>query len=114
MEIINKTPITSAESKGLLSKVAAKNLSYEQKMAIETIKSTVNLTKTEAQKLKKELEGLDNRRLKSEGIVKIIDLLPKNEEELKSLFAGATLPPKKEDLEEIFKIVKPYAHKKKK
>lgn len=113
MKLIKKEPITAAEAKTLLSKVSAKELSYEQKMAVETIKNTVKLTKTDAVKLKKELEEIESRRLKPESITKIVDIVPENMNELKAIFVGENLPPKKKGLEKILKIVKPYVKKKK-
>jgi len=49
------------------------------------IKKFTKLKPKEAKELKKKLEGLDMMKLRAEQIIKIIDLLPENQEDLNKI-----------------------------
>lgn len=106
LEILEEQFIPIAKVKELLKDSEEKT--YEQKLAFEHAKKFSKIKIEKARELFKELKGLDLRRLKDKEIVKIIDILPKNIDELKSLFAGSSIPLKKEEVEKIFEIVKKY------
>lgn len=55
------------------------------------IKKFVKLTAKKAKELRKKLEELDLIKLRTEQIVKIIDLLPENKEELNKICAEISL-----------------------
>jgi len=66
--------LSLAEMKKILSeKGKDKELNYEQKMALDHAKLFAKLTPAKAEKLKKELMGLE---LSSEIAVKLVDILP--------------------------------------
>ena len=51
------------------------------------------------------------RKLKAEYIVKIVDLMPKDIEDLKFMFLHSDIPFKDEDFQQIIEIVKKYGKK---
>ena len=59
--------------------------------------------------IQKELEKLDIPRLKEHHIVKIIDVLPKDLDSLRTMLVGENLTLKQEDLTKIVDVVKKYA-----
>lgn len=106
IEILEEQFIPIAKVKELLKDMEEKT--YEQKLAFEHAKKFSKIKLEKARELYKGLKALDLRRLKDKEIVKIIDILPKDIDELKSLFVGSAIPLKKEELEKIFEIVKKY------
>ena len=90
----------------------------DKEMSIRTLKtkeyfdSFVNMKSSDAVELKKKLEKLDIPRLKEEYIVKIIDILPANEEVLKSILQGYIITITKENMHKIIETVKPYIKQK--
>lgn len=100
MTIIEKTPLNLAEVKEYI-----KNL--EEKKAMDAyIKKFGNLSKDKEDKLKKELLDLKSIKLNAEHIVKIIDFLPKDEEDLNKILNEVSLS--EEESKSVLEIVKKY------
>jgi len=109
-EIINEECVTKTEVKELLKKRT--NLEFEQKMTKEHVKDA-KLTIAKVSGMKKELEELKLTKLKQYLIVKIIDILPADEEELKMIFSMEIVPFNDEEVKKIMEVVKKYlAHAK--
>ena len=87
---------------------AIKERTYEQKLAYEHVKRFNKIPLERAEELIKELALLEMRKLKDEQIIKIIDLMPKNVEELRVILAHSAVPFKDEELQQIIDIVKKY------
>jgi len=105
-DIVNEEYITKAEVKKILT--SKKELALEQKLTKEHVKDYVALTPAKAEKLKKELELIDNSKLKQEILIKIIDIMPKTIEELKLIVQMSVIPFNQEEIEKVFECVKPY------
>lgn len=83
--IINKKPLTLAEARSF-----AHNL--EKRPVLEKyFKTFTTLSEEKAEKLKEELFALNNPKLKEETIVKIVDVLPENAEDLNKICTDASL-----------------------
>ena len=93
-------PLSLAEVKEL-----AGNLD-EKKELRDYFKKFGKLNKKDTVKLVEELKSLGNLKLKEEFIVKIVDFLPKNSEDLNKIFTDVSLDEKETD--EILNIVKNY------
>lgn len=65
----------------------------------------------QADELKKKIEGLEIPRLKSEHIIKIIDVLPTTEEHLKMILSGYILTISQANLKKIVELVNEYTVK---
>ncbi len=74
--ILNRKPLTLAAAKSMI-----KNLD-EKKELNAYMKKFSSLTSEKAGKLFDEIKTLNNHKLKEEGIVKIVDFLPKDSEDL--------------------------------
>lgn len=103
-EVLNEKFVTVSKAKDILDSVEDKN--YEQKLAHE---HTKKFGKTKAKKikdLKEALEKLDMRRLKEKWIIKIIDLMPEDIEDLKVILRRAEVSFKEEEIKKIMETLK--------
>jgi len=105
-EIIKEEFVPIQKAKDILEKVEEPG--YEQKLALEHVKKFAKLSTADANKLIKELEGLNMRKLKPEHAVKIVDLIPSDVGDLKIILMHADVPFKDEELQQIIEIVKKY------
>ena len=101
--ILNKTPITLVEVKEIVSKL-------EEKPELKAyLKKFTKLSKDKALKLKKEIQDLNNVKIKEENIVKIIDFVPTEAEELNKIFTEVSLS--EEEINSMLNITKKYEGK---
>ncbi len=70
------------------------------------IKKFLKIDKKKAEELRKELEGLDMLKLKEEHIVKIIDFLPEDVEDINKIFTDVSL--NEDETKKIIEIVARY------
>ena len=107
-QIIEEKPIPLGEVKDVLSnlKKSDKELNFLSNKTNEYLDAFISLSKEKKDNLKKSLHDLNLTRLKEEHIVKIIDFLPKNVSELKSVLQAYPLSMAKNDQEEILKVIK--------
>lgn len=80
---------------------------HEINLALEHATQFSKLKEGEAEKLMEELKG-SGVKLKEKAIVKIVDLLPKDKEELKVVLEGIQPKLSEEDMAKILEIVKKY------
>lgn len=103
-ESISETFVPLARVKDILDKVEDKT--YEQKVTYDYAKKFAKLDTKKAEALIKKLSELKMRKLKDKQIVKIVDLLPKDMEDLKVILAKSQMPLKEDELQKILEIVK--------
>ncbi len=108
LTIIEKEPVTIAEVHNAVSKRNDEERNYEQKLVWEHVSKFKKLGIREAKKLESELKSLELRRLKDEYIIQIVDILPKNIKELKSIFATSKFNLHEDEYQKIINIVKNY------
>jgi len=70
------------------------------------IKKFTKLNKSDAEKLSKKLSDLDILKLKKDNIVKVIDLMPENEDELNKIFIDVSLDDS--ETKKILEVVKEF------
>lgn len=89
-----------------LSLVEAKKLAgdMENKQLEQYFKKFAKTKKTEADKLNKELEGLNNLKIKADHIIKIVDLLPEDAVDINKIFVDVSLD--ENEIKQILDIVK--------
>lgn len=76
----------------------------ENKEIKDYIKKFNKIKLEKAEKLRKEIEELDNMKIKAEHIAKVIDLLPETSEEVNKIFVDAGL--NEDETTKIIEIVK--------
>lgn len=100
--IKDKKSITLAEARELL-----KNSEGEKvKATADFIKKFTKMSLSEANKLKQELMALDIVKLKEEDIVKIIDFMPEDAEDLRKIFSGYDISLEQDEITKILEILK--------
>lgn len=111
LEVIEETPVTMVQLKEDLKKIKKRDeeLNFRANKTEEYLNAFVNLKKTEAKELLKKLHDLNIPRLKEEHMVKMVDLLPKNVEELKTVMSGYTITISADNAKKIVDTVAGYA-----
>ena len=98
MQIINKKPMSLSEVNSHLKDID------ETKPIALYLKKFVKLSKDKAEKLADEIRSLNNLKLKEEYILKIVDFLPEDKEDVAKILVEASLS--EEELNSILEVVK--------
>ncbi|MGB9576991.1 MAG: hypothetical protein ACP5O3_02340 [Candidatus Micrarchaeia archaeon] len=110
MQALKERFVTLSEAAEMLEERAKEQkgapLSYEQQNTLEYCKKFGVLSEKQVKQMKKEL--LDTGVLSEKQVVKLIDLLPSKEDELKTILVGSGEIPAADKLKEILKICKSY------
>jgi len=106
--ILQKEPVCFADVKDEIAKMKKRDssLGIRAERTEEYLGSCEPLKKADAEKLKKKIIGLKVPRISEEHIVKIIDILPEKEEQVKVLFSGSPITIGKEHMKKIADAVK--------
>lgn len=105
MDINKEQYVTWAQAKKLLEKKSKeKELVYEQKNALEFLRKFGKLTEKKSKDLAGELKNIE--KLKERQIVAIINMLPKDVDELNMLFANEVVTLLEDDKKKILSLVK--------
>ena len=91
--IISETPMSMSQVKAELEVIKKRDdeLGFRAQKTEEYLQQVEVLSKKDADELQKKLEGLSIPRLKPEHVLKIVDLLPKSADEVKTMFQGHTV-----------------------
>lgn len=105
--LINSEPISLSEAKELIEvRKKVGELSYEQNLTLEYTKKFAKLSSDDARALMNEL--LQVERLTRNQAVEIIDLSPKNLDEMRLIFTKEHFVMSDEDLQKILGIIDKY------
>lgn len=108
MKVNEINPVGMAEAKEILSsREKKKELSYEQKLALEHLNKFTKLKPEDSSKLSEELSGV--LRMSQETLVQILNFLPKNADELRMIFSREKFSLKEDEINKILEIVKKYS-----
>ncbi len=109
-KLIEEKPVTLVDLKTDLEKIEKrdKELNYRSNKTQEYINHFVTLTKEKKEELQKKLIDLDMVRLKEAHIIKIIDFLPKDVDELKVILQAYPVNMPKKDMDSIIALVKDF------
>ncbi|MEM5797841.1 MAG: RNA polymerase Rpb4 [Candidatus Aenigmatarchaeota archaeon] len=107
MEIKAKKPVTWVEAKKILEeKAKEKEIGYHQKIALDFLRKFTKIKEKDAKELDAELEKIG--KLSSEERVKIINLMPETEDELKIILEDSFSSLSEEERKAIIKVVKAF------
>jgi len=98
--IKNNQPLSMAEVKGYIKK------SDSETDVLGFINKFTKLKPEEAGELRNKLESLELMKIKPEHIVKIIDLMPENQENLNKIFSDVSLD--EDETKKILETVKEF------
>ncbi|MBI2133884.1 hypothetical protein HYU11_04335 [Candidatus Woesearchaeota archaeon] len=110
-KIISETPISMSELKEGVSRIKKKSpdLSFRVKKTEEYLTSFDLLSPKSASEMFEKINALGVPRLRDMHICKIIDLMPIDANDLKTILQGYTITVSNENLKKIADIVKEYA-----
>ncbi|MCL2687468.1 MAG: RNA polymerase Rpb4 family protein [Methanobrevibacter sp.] len=102
---LENNPIPAAKVKQMLEEFSETHeLSYEQNLTLDHVTKFNKLSLEDAEELISKLEEF----VKIKHAVRIADLMPEDLPDLRLMFAKERIPIKKEDMEEILKVVDDY------
>ncbi|MFQ6020545.1 MAG: RNA polymerase Rpb4 family protein [Candidatus Aenigmatarchaeota archaeon] len=109
MKVLKIKPIGMPEARDILvSREKGKELSYEQKLALEHLRKFTKIKDSKkANKFLEELSGV--LRMSPETMVQILNLLPKNPDELRIVFSREKFSLKEDEIKKILDIIKRYS-----
>ena len=108
MEIIEEKYVSWHGAKKIMEKKTKDaEPGYEQKNALEHLKKFCKLTDKDAKTMQAELEGLG--KLKDRQIIAVMNLMPKDMDELRVLFANEIVSLTEDQKKEVLSVVKKYA-----
>ena len=100
MIVINRQPLTLAQVAEYVAKQENANATNDY------LKEFNKRTKEESEKLAAEIRALNNIKIKEESIIKIVDLDPKDSEDINKIFTEVSLS--EEEINAILAITKKY------
>ena len=104
MEVLNKKIITPSYVKNILSKNKEKrNLLYVEERTLKFLNVTYKLDEKQEKEILEELKDIN---LPDEVKIQILEILPKNEEELRTVLYTHSLS--KQDMEKILDVIRKY------
>ena len=108
IETLEEVPLSLLDVKESLESVNKRDklLSPKGTKVLDYIAKVISLKPKEASEMRKKLSECGVERLKEKQIVKIIDLMPKDIDSLKTIFTGDNLTLKQEDLKKILECIK--------
>ena len=109
-QLIEEKPVTLVDLRADLEKIEKrdKELNYRSNKAKEYIHNFVDLSMEKKEELQKKLIKLDMVRLKEAHIIKIIDFLPKDVDDLKVILQAYPVNMPKKDMDSIITLVKEF------
>ena len=103
IEVIEETPLSLLEVREAVESINKRDkvLSPKSTKVLDYISKVNNLKTKEFNELKKKLQECGVERLKEKHIVKLLDIMPKDIDSIKAVFAGDSVILKQEDLKKI-------------
>ena len=113
IKLQQENPISLPEMKEKLHDIEArdKELSFRSNKVKDYLNKLVRLDKKTALELKQKLVSLDIPRLKDRQIIKIVDVIPEDLEDLRAVFTGEVTTITQENMEKIVEAVKHFIPK---
>lgn len=107
LEVIEEMPLTMAELKEKLQSIKkSQDLSFRGNKTMEYINNFVKISAKQVNEIKAKIKELDIIRLKDKHISKIIDIMPQDAENLKTVLVQDNITVKPEDLEKLLECLK--------
>lgn len=105
-KILSETPISIAEVKDELAKIKKRDAEVNFRVGkTEEYVQLFTLEEKKEKELVKKIEDLGIARFKKEHIIKLVDLMPKNAEEVKIVLQGYTVTVTPENMKKIADII---------
>jgi len=107
MKIISKRPLCLAEIKEILGK-KEKEENKRIEMTREYLNNFLKIKPEDAIKLKQEIKDLNIAKIDEEHLVKIVDILPIDADDIRKIFFGTSVTLTQDEIQKILEVVKKY------
>lgn len=109
-KIISEEPMSVYDLKKAIHAIKArdKELGFRAQKTEEYLDHFATLSDKDAEELKKKIEELNISRLRQEHICKLLDVLPADQDDVKSVLQGYSLTITNENLKKIADVIKEY------
>lgn len=108
-EIVGTEPLSGAEVMDHIKKCEKdRELTYREDKIKDYLKKTLKLSKTKFNEAKKKVVALEIPRLEEEHIVKILEIMPQNGTELRSIVSNSGTVLVDESVTQILDVLKEY------
>lgn len=116
LKVIEETPLNIVEVKEMLKKIKERDqeLNFRAQKTAEYLDTINTIKPKQAKELKEKLDSLNIPRVKEIQIQKIIDVMPKTTEGVKTLFSGLNIAITAENIKKIVDVVNGYSEETKK
>lgn len=107
--IKNKEPLSLAETKEILGKKLENKEEAERLQSIhDFLKKVTKMKANDAKKLMEDLENLNIIKLKKHDIIKIVDFMPEDAEDIRKIFFGQGINLDENEINSILGTIKKY------
>jgi DNA-directed RNA polymerase subunit F len=115
-KLIQESPLPLPELKEKLESIEKrdKELTFRGNKVKDYLNKLIKLDTKQTAELKQKILDLEIPRIKDRQIIKILDILPEDLDDLRSVFTGETTTVTQENMEKLIEAVKPYLTKKRK
>lgn len=108
-EILSQEAVSQSEVSEVIKKIAKdRELTYREEKVNDFLKKSTVLKKKDFETAKKELEELQIPRIEDSHIIKVLDLMPKNGTELRSIISHGGMVLVDENITKILDVLKKY------
>lgn len=106
-KIIQEEPVSMAEMKDVLEKIKERDgeLNFRSNKTLDYLNGFVQHSYKDVKPLIESIQKLEISRLKIDYILKIVDIMPRTEESLKSIMSGYNVTVKSADMKKIVEEV---------
>jgi DNA-directed RNA polymerase subunit F len=110
LDIVSETPVLMAEVRERLEQIKEKSgeLNFRAAKTMEHMEQFASLKKKKAEELLAELKKLDVPRLREQHLIKLVDLLPVTENDVKVVLQSFAVSVTQENLKKIAETIAPY------
>lgn len=109
MRVIEEKPVSIEEVKKILTQRKKEgDLRYEQKITLKYAKTFSKLSHSKSEQLIKDLKDLKIAKLSEKHIIKVVDILPEDRDDLRTIFAKERFDLKPEDMDKILETIEKY------
>ncbi len=106
LKVLNERSLSISEVRDILNNKDKKELSARGVKTLSYIDGIIQCKDKKAVEMTEKLSKLDITRLKERHIKKIVDIMPKDLDTLRTIFSGENITLKQEDLQKILDTIK--------
>ena len=104
---LSEKPITMGEVAEVVKKMDSEAMIYEQKLALDHLQKFAKKKTKDTKKIVEDVLAL-NEKFKPQHAVKVADLLPQDEGDVKAIFAKERFTLSKEEIKALLEVVAKY------